>query len=155
MSRKSTLKVGTVITVPVEQEHIEDSDPCNKDNCMLSRAFFAHLVALFGDRNYKVKSTNHGVIFDLCGRRFTCVFNTKTANIIYTYDKLYTSSHSKTKARAAIKPFTARLIVEASVAVPKFPPMSEETKAKLRKYPKVRSGFHAPTKTGTRRELSL
>jgi hypothetical protein len=30
---------GNAIYVPVEHEHIDDSDPCNKDNCMLTWGF--------------------------------------------------------------------------------------------------------------------
>jgi hypothetical protein len=30
------LKVGDVLPVPVEREHIDKSAPCNKDSCMLS-----------------------------------------------------------------------------------------------------------------------
>ena len=54
------LKVGDVLPVPVEREHIDKSAPCNKDSCMLSEGFVDHLTEKFGaDKNYKVKTTNH------------------------------------------------------------------------------------------------
>lgn len=156
---KRELKVGTVIPTKVEQRHINDSDPCNKDNCMLQRSFVGQLVSLFGGKigDYKVKATNHGLIFRLNGREFVCVFDTKTGHRIYNYDKIFKATRSKEKARASVKPFMARLIVEATRKLPVWPAMSEETKKKLRALPKKRKSeiVYAPRKTGSQRELSL
>jgi hypothetical protein len=55
-----SFKVGGVMTPRVTQQHIDDSDPCDKENCMLSEGFVDYLTEKFGaDKNYKVKSTNH------------------------------------------------------------------------------------------------
>lgn len=154
-SKTTRLKPGTIIPTQVAQPHIDNSDPCNKDNCMLSRAIFAHLVSVYGDRNFRIKSTNHGVIFDLAGRRYTGLFDTKTAQKIYAYDEIFKTTHNKAKARAAIRPFKARLIIEKSMAVPVPPPMSAEDKVRIRKYPHNNNQAHRAKKTGSRRELSL
>jgi len=154
----NTLKVGTAFFSPVNPEHIQGSDPCNKDNCMLSRSLPDYLVAKFGGKasDYKIKSTNHGTTFVLKGRRYVCVFDTKTAATIYRYDEIFRRTRSKEKARASVKPFKARVMVEATQLLPKFPAMSEERKAYLRSLPKKKSAhIYVPKKTGSRRELSL
>lgn len=155
---KSKYKPGDCIYVGVWPEHIHNSDPCNKDNCMLSRAFIAWLVATYGGsaNSFKVKSTNHGLTFELNGRKYIAVFDTKTGNKIYKYDQTFKQTRSKEKARSVVRRFVARVMIEASSAVTKWPAMSEETKAKLHKYPRKKSGSHTPKPTvGVRRELSL
>lgn len=155
---KRTFKPGDSLYVNVGPEHIKDSDPCNKDNCMLTRALMQHLVKTYGGKpsDYKVKSTNHGTTFELGGRKYVAVFDTKTARRIYTYDQTYRDTRSKEKARAGVRPFTTRMMVEATTVATKWPPMSEETKAKLRALPsKAKVASYAPKTTGSRRELSL
>lgn len=156
---KSRFAVGNVLNIDIRPEHISDSDPCNKDNCMLSRALPDYLVATYGGsaRDYKVKSTNHGTTFELNGRKYLAVFDSKTANRIYKYDQIYRETRSKEKARSGVRPFTTRLMIESSVVATKWPPMSEETKAKLRSLPRKKRAAtsYVPRATGSRRELSL
>lgn len=152
------MKVGEVITLPVGNEHIRESDPCNKDNCMLTRAFIAYLVATYGGnaRDFKVKSTNHGTTFELHGRKYLAVFDSKTAATIYKYDQTFRETRSKEKARSGVRPFKTRLMIESTTAATQWPPMSPETKAKLRALPqKEKTATYVPKTTGTRRELSL
>ena len=143
--------VGTSHAVYVKLENIQDSDPCNKDNCMLSRAVIAHLLSLYGTK-FKVKSTNHGLILELAGRRITFVFDTTTAKRIWEYDVTFKKTRSRTKAWSVIKPFKAKLMVEANIAVPDREPMSEETKKRLAQR---RKKHPHPTREAQRRELSL
>lgn len=155
---KARLKVGDVMTVPVGKEHICDSDPCNKDSCMVSRAETAYLIATYGGtaRDYKVKSTNHGTTFELKGRKYLAVFDSKTAATIYRYDQTFRLTRSKDRARAGVQPFTTRLIIESSVAVVRGPPMSAETKATLKFHRSYDvPAPYLPKTTGSRRELSL
>lgn len=153
---KPSYKPGDAIYVPVEREHINDSDPCNKENCMLTRGVVAWLMANYGEGNYKVKSTNHGVIFEIKGRRYVAVFDTKTAFRIYNYDQTFRKTHSKEKARTGVRPFKARIMIESSVAATRWPRMSDETKKKLREYPKRRQrGEYLAKAHSVRRELSL
>lgn len=156
---KTKMSVGDVITIPVGTEHIRESDPCNKDNCMLSRALDSYLVATYGGKasDFKVKSTNHGTTFELSGRKYLVVFDHRTATTIYKYDQTFRDTRNKEKARSGVRPFKTRLMVESSTAVIKWPPMSDETKAKLRAIPKKEKAkaTYVPKTTGTRRELSL
>lgn len=155
---KIRMKVGEVITIPVGSEHIRESDPCNKDNCMLSRALIAYLVATYGGsaRDFKVKSTNHGTTFELAGRKYLVVFDNRTATTIYKYDQTFKETRNKEKARSGVRPFKTRLMVESTTAATRWPPMTDETKAKLRAIPrKEKTVAYIPRTTGTRRELSL
>jgi hypothetical protein len=154
---KAMLKTGIAFYIPVNPEHINGSDPCNKDNCSLSRGGVSWLVSTFGGKasDYKVKSTNHGMTFVMSGRRYIAVFDTKTAMRIYNYDETYRRTRSKEKARATMKPFKARLMIEATQMLPKFPAMTDERKAYLRSLPKKRGPYVPKVKSGSRRELSL
>lgn len=151
---KSSFKPGDSFTVPVKQEHINDSDPCNKDNCMVTRAIFAWLKANYGDRNFHVKSTNHGAIFRLGNREYVLVFDHATAAKIYKYDNLWKKTRSKEQAQKVISPFKVRLMVEATRNVVVWPPMSDATKQKLRAMPRKKQE-HKPRPHSSRRELSL
>lgn len=151
---KKIPKVGNVLTMPVEDPHIQGSDPCNKDNCMASRAGPDMLTKNYGERDYKVKSTNHGMTFEINGRKYVTVFDTKTAETIYKYDEVYTRTRSKEKARASVKPFKCRLMVEATLRIPPSEPLTEERKAYLRGLQR-KKGPHSPKKGGSRRKLSL
>jgi hypothetical protein len=126
------LKIGTKIPVQVTQEAINHSIPCQKGKCMLTLAAMVMLEALFGDKVSKVKSTNHGITFDVGGYRFLCVFDHRTSDLIFHYDKTYRATRSMAKARASVKPFTAKLMVESRSKIPARIPMSEETKKLLR-----------------------
>src|SRR5215468_3330126 len=128
---RTKFRPGDAIYLRVEREHIDDSDPCNKDECMVNRAFYSWYGNTYGHSNCKAKSTNHGLTFELNEREYGVVFDTKTATKIYNYDSLYRRTHSKQQARASVKPFTVRLMVERSVAVTKWPKMSQETKERL------------------------
>lgn len=155
---KLRFKVGDVLTIPVEQDHINDSDPCNKDNCMVNRAFLAWYSQTYGHANSRAKATNHGLTFQLEGRRYTVVFDHRTGNRIFGYDQCYINTRSKDQARKSVRPFKVRLVFEASVAVVKWPSMSEETKEKLRdhkgiKKPKVVR--YKPKNYSNGRQLSL
>src|SRR5271156_2270595 len=100
---KSLLKVGTVIPVQVSRSHIDNSIPCDKDHCMLALAKLDYLMVKYGtERSFRLKCTNHGLQFDINGRRITVVFDTKTGNTIYEYDSIYTHTHSKKKARESV-----------------------------------------------------
>lgn len=154
MTSKHKFKPGDAIYIPVDKNAISDSDPCNKENCMVNRGFKAWAEKTYPGENLKPKSTNHGIVFQLSGRRYVAVFDTKTAFRIYNYDQTFRQTHSKEKARAAIRPFKVRMMIESSTAVARWPAMSEETKAKLRKLPR-KKGPYVPSPTNKRRELSL
>lgn len=149
-----TLKVGDRMSLQVQQEQIDQSIPCHKGKCMLTLAFLAVIERWFGPGNYNVRSTNHGLTFDLDGQRYVCVFNHKTGDYIYRYDETYRKTRSAVRARATVKPFTAKLMVESRQRKPVFPPMSEETKAKLAAYPKDKRKVGTRT-VSNRRQLSL
>jgi hypothetical protein len=153
--RTKTIKVGTVIPVQVTREDIDASYPCDKDSCMLTRAGIRTLKERFGDDNYRVKSTNHGMTFDIGGHRVLCVFDHQTGHRIYQYDEVYKKTRSVAKARAAAKPSKAKLMVESCQRIPVYPPMSEETKKALRERPR-RKPLVGKTgiKVNNRRKLS-
>lgn len=153
MKRTFKISIGSRWIIPVKQEHINESDPCNKDKCMLTRALKAFLAENFGQVNYRVKSTNHGTVFDIHGRRLTAVFDTGTGNTIYGYDQTFKKTRSKARAIAGVKPFSARIMIESNSAVPKFAPMTAEAKARLRKHGRNQSDDRKPR--NHRRELSL
>lgn len=157
--KKTTFKPGDALAIPVDKDlDVQQSDPCNKDNCMLSRAFIRYLVETYDGKSsdYKVKSTNHGVSFELKNRKYLAVFDTKTAARIYKYDQTFKTTRSKEKARAGVSSFTTRMMIESSGAVIKWPAMSEKVKTHLRNLPrKKRDAPYTPKTTGVRRELSL
>lgn len=155
---KTSFKTADVMFVKVEDEHVQESDPCNKSNCMLTRALSDHLVKTYGGKHsqYKVKSTNHGATFELNGRRYTSVFDSKTARRIYTYDQTFRDTKSAAKARAGVRPFKTRIIIESSKRVVTKAAMTTEVKKHLRSLPRARKDApYTPKATGFRRELSL
>jgi hypothetical protein len=156
MTKARTIKVGTVIPVDVTQEWIDESIPCDKGSCMLTLAAIATLDEKLGKAVSNVKSTNHGITFDLNGYRILCVFDHSTGHRIYKYDEVFKKTNSAVKARASVRPFRAKLMVESCQKAPVYPPMSEETKKALaasrttREKILVRTGL----KTSNRRQLS-
>jgi hypothetical protein len=149
------VKVGSVFKVPVKKEHIDKSVPCDKGHCMLTIAAIAFFVAHFGDRDFRVRSTNHGLQFDLNGYRILCVFDHQTGHRIYKYDEVYKRTRSMERARASVKPFTAKLMIESCQRIPAYPPMSEETKALLAEKALERKTPRATgIKASNRRQLS-
>jgi hypothetical protein len=154
MSRK--IKVGTVFRVSVSQKHIDESIPCDKPHCMLSLAGNSLLISQLGPRNYNVRSTNHGMTFDVAGERILGVFDHQTGHRIYKYDEVFKKTKSMDKARSSVKPFVARLMVESCQKIPTYPPMSEEKKALLaeKRKDRVRTGAHTGLRTNKRRQLS-
>ncbi len=151
---KSSFKPGDAFYVPVKKDSIDNSDPCNKDHCMVTRGFVKWGEEQYPGVNLKPKSTNHGIIFQLNGRKYVAVFDNRTAFRIYNYDQTYRKTHSKEKARATVRPFAVRIMIESSEAIEKWPAMSEETKRKLQALPKKKKDY-APKRSGARRELSL
>ena len=151
---RPTIKTGDALCIPVAKEAISDSDPCNKDNCFLTRAFIYWLVTNYGGTasDYKVKSTNHGVVFLFKGYQLVGVFDTKTASRIYKYDAEFKRTHSKEKARMTVKPFVARIMIESKAKHVKNV-LSEEAKQKLRTYKP--SPVYKPRRASKSRELSL
>lgn len=147
--------VGSSHRARVRTEDIKDSDPCNKNNCMLSRAVIYLLVSMYG-KKFKVKSTNHGLVLDIKDRRIVFVFDTATAKRIWTYDQTFKKTKSRSAAWQTVRPFWAKLMVESNTQIPKWPAMSAETKEKLRKRRETepRPAYH-PTRETARRELSL
>src|SRR6266446_2000692 len=115
MATKTKLGPGDVIPTPVSRQAIDRSVPCQKDQCMVYEAFM-DLVKEHELPVRRVKVTNHGLIFDIYGRRILVVFDTKTCDRIYNYDELYTKTRSMEKARASVKPFVTRLMVESNTA---------------------------------------
>ena len=119
----------------------------------------AYLAKTYGGKSgeYKVKSTNHGTTFELNGRKYLAVFDSKTATKIYKYDQTFRETNSKEKARSGVKPFSTRLMIESSTAVVKWPAMTAEVKKHLRNIPKKKKNdaVYVPKATGSRRELSL
>jgi hypothetical protein len=156
MARTKTIKVGTVIPVQVTRENIDDSVPCDKGKCMLTLGGIATLASRFGKQNYNVKSTNHGMTFDINGYRILCVFDHKTGHRIYVYDETYRRTRSMAKARATVGPFKAKLMVESCQKVPVYPPMSAATKSALAatKARNDRNSIKTGIKTSHRRQLS-
>ena len=88
---KNKFKPGDAFYVQVRQEHINDSDPCNKENCLVNGGALSWFAEKYGDR--KMKSTHHGIIFQLNGWKYVAVFDTKTAFRIYKYDQAFRSTH--------------------------------------------------------------
>jgi hypothetical protein len=154
MAKAKTIKVGTVIPIEVTQEDIDNSTPCDKGNCMLTRAGIRTLKSRFGDQNYKVKSTNHGMTFDINGYRVLTVFDHQTGHRIYQYDETYKRTRNVAKARAAARPSRAKLMVESCQRVPVYPAMSEATKQALRGRPKTKGAVKTGIKVSNRRQLS-
>ena len=152
---KQKFRPGDAFYLQVRQEHIDDSDPCNKDNCMVTRAATAWYAETYGHANSKAKSTNHGFRFQLNGRSYLAVFDHKTAFRIFNYDKAYRTLHSKKKAQKTVRPFNVRMMIESSVAVTKGPPMSDETKERLANLAPRKDRDYKPRPGGVRRELSL
>lgn len=148
---------GSSIRILVEQRHITDSDPCNKINCMVTRAISEYLVKTYGGKleDYKIKSTNHGTTFVLNGYKYNAVFDNKTAAHIFEYDRTYRKTGSKERARAAVRPFTARVMIESSDKVVKSPPMTEETKKRLRALSKSEAFGARAISIGKSRDLSI
>ncbi len=149
--------VGSSHQVRVRADDIKDSDPCDKTNCMLTRAAMYLLLTMYGE-TFKVRSTNHGMILDIKGRRITFVFDTNTAKRIFIYDRTFTKTKSRSSAWASVKPFYAKLMVESNIVIPTPEPMSAETKALLAKRRKERGRTgkeYVPTREKHRRELSL
>jgi hypothetical protein len=156
MARVKTIKVGTAFAVYVSQEVIDESIPCDKGNCMLTMASTAMLSECFGPGVRNVKSTNHGLTFDFNGYRILCVFDHQTGHRIYKYDEIYKKTRNMSKARASVKPFRAKLMVESCQKIPTYPPMSEETKKLLATAARLRVGAGVKTglRTSNRRQLS-
>jgi hypothetical protein len=156
MARTKTIKVGTVIPVDVTRERIDQSIPCDKGNCMLTLAGIETLESRFGKQDYNVKSTNHGMTFDINGYRILTVFNHDTGHRIYQYDETFKRTRNMAKARASVKPFRAKLMVESCQKKPVYPPMSEATKAILRQKATGRKNNRKPTglRRVNRRQLS-
>jgi hypothetical protein len=155
-ARAKTIKVGTVIPLSVTQRNIDESIPCDKGKCMLTLSGIETLEARFGKQRYNVKSTNHGMTFDINGYRILCVFDHNSGHRIYTYDEIFRKTRNMAKARASVKPFKAKLMVESCQKVPTFPPMSDATKKLLAARAKERG--YTPKATGirttNRRQLS-
>jgi hypothetical protein len=156
MTRAKTLKVGTVIPIDVTQEWIDESVPCDKGLCMLTLSTISTLDTRFGAQNYNVKSTNHGLTFDFNGYRILCVFDHQTGDRIYKYDEAFKKTKNMARARAMVKPFRAKLMVESCQKAIKYPPMSAETKARLATRPRNKKPIaRAGLKAASRRQLSL
>jgi hypothetical protein len=154
---KAKLKVGTVIPVAVTREKIDRSLPCDKGKCMLTLSGISVLESEYGPGNYNVKSTNHGMTFDINGHRLLTVFDHLTAHRIFQYDEIYKKTRSIAKARAWVKPFKAKLMVESNQKIRRGEPMSAETKKQLRDLkargravPRIKSGI----RMSNRRQLS-
>lgn len=154
MARAKTIKVGAVIPVRVTQQDIDNSTPCDKGNCMLTLAGMRTLKERFGDHNYRVRSTNHGMTFDLNGYRILAVFDHQTGHRIFQYDETYKKTRSIAKARAAARPAKAKLMVESCQRIPVYPPMSEATKKVLAARAKRKDIIKSGIKASNRRQLS-
>lgn len=157
MARTKTIKVGTVIPVDVTRPAIQASTPCDKSQCMLTMAGISTLESRFGKQNYNVRSTNHGMQFDINGYRVLTVFDHKTGHRIYKYDETFRRTRNASKARASVSPFRAKLMVESCQRIPTYPPMSEETKKILREKAlgrKPGNGRATGLRRSNRRQLS-
>jgi hypothetical protein len=156
MARTKTLKVGSVLPIDVTKEWIEESVPCDKGLCMLTLATISTLDERFGAQNYNVKSTNHGLTFDINGYRILCVFDHNTSDRIYKYDEIFMKTGSMEKARASIRPFRSKLMVESCQKAPKYPPMSAATKTRLKSMPRKKKFVpKAGLRSVNRRQLSM
>src|SRR5262245_16464895 len=113
-----TIKVGTVLPVKVSQGNIDKSMPCDKGSCMLTLAGIEMLQERLGPGNYNVRSTNHGMTFDYNGYRILSVFDHQTGHRIYKYDETYKRTRSVAKAKASVKPFGAKLMIESCQKIP-------------------------------------
>ncbi len=131
--------LGSAHPIKVEPVHVEASTPCDKQNCMVNLAIYDLLCGVYGEHNFKLKSTNHGIILYLKGRRITGVFDTRTCERIWSYDRIYKKTKSEAKAKAACRNgFKVRVMVESNLKhVPE--PMSEEAKKKLKAHKRDRS----------------
>ena len=151
-----SIKVGMVFPLYVKQKNIDDSVPCDKPHCMLSLSGRDLLISRFGPGDYNVRSTNHGMTFDIGGNRVLCVFDHLTGHRIYKYDEIYKRTKSMERARASVKPFNAKLMVESCQKIPVYPSMSAEKKELLAEQRKSRLRQERKTglRTSKRRQLS-
>ena len=147
--------IGTAHRIRVKSEHIQNSEPCNKNNCMFTRAANETFARSIGG-SFKIKSTNHGFVLEIGGRRIVCVFDTNTARKIFNYDRVFRKTGSHERAWATTKPYWGKVMVESNNPLPKYPPMSEEAKKLLaeRRETIKRRGYHA-TREAQQRQLSM
>jgi hypothetical protein len=152
--RAKTIKVGTVIPLKITRENIDESTPCDKGTCMATLSGIETLETRFGKQNYRVKSTNHGMTFRINGYDILTVFDHQTSHNIYQYDEIYRRTKSIAKARASVKPFRAKLMVESCQKAPVYPPMSAETKAALKGRPRRKVVVKSGIRMSNRRKIS-
>jgi hypothetical protein len=152
--RVKTIKVGTVIPLKITRENIDESTPCDKGTCMATLSGIQTLESRFGKQNYRVRSTNHGMTFRINGYDVLTVFDHQTSHNIYQYDEIYRRTKSIAKARASVKPFKAKLMVESCQKAPIYPAMSEATKKDLASRPRRKVVVKSGIKMSNRRQLS-
>lgn len=126
------LKTGTVIRLAISRRNIDESDPCKKENCMLTRAFTEYLNSIYGSAHYYVKSTTNGCKFTLGEYRYEVAFPSATAKKIFNYDCVYKKTHDKAKTRASVRPFRSRVVITGSSKIP--PPVTAEKRKYLNNY---------------------
>ena len=105
------LSKGTTIPVSVSRSIIDASEPCKKDECMLSLGAHEALTKAYGRRNYHIKSTTNGMMFTLDSYRYTTAFPPATAKKIFNYDRIFTRSKDKNAARSSIRPFSTNVMI--------------------------------------------
>lgn len=155
---RAILKKGSSILLRVKREHIDISEPCKKDLCMLTMALRDKLSETYGRGNYYIKSTSTGVMFTLGNRRYTGLFPPATAKKIFHYDLDFKTSKDKAATRAAVKPFSSEVMIQSSIA--KGPPASPERRRQLnenqtKKYYEQKAKGLKTRKYSGSREISL
>jgi hypothetical protein len=122
--RKIRLSKGTEIPVNVSRPVIDASEPCKKDECMLTLGLHESLTKTYGRGNYHIKSTTNGAMFTMDGVRYTTAFPPATAKKIFNYDRRFRQTKDKETTRASVRPFTTKVMVIESHKI--APPCSPE-----------------------------
>jgi hypothetical protein len=162
---RKKLARGTVFKVPVTRERIDESVPCDKNNCMLAVAFKDFLDEEFGRGNYYISAVTNGVKFTKDGRRYDAYFNRATTRQIFNYDRTFRANEDEgyrsacSIARSSIRPFTATLIVgESKKIADKMTPeqLARWKESRLaREAEKKAAGFKRIRRATTGREISM
>ncbi len=139
MARKRLPTERTKYLTPVSDADIENSASCNMNDCMAYHGIAKQLAEQFpADANARsISATPQGFSFkyDQGGKvwKATCIFGTRTAKRIFRRDEVFIRTHSETKARASVAPFTAEWWIEEIVEVRSLP-MTEDAKKRLAGY---------------------
>jgi hypothetical protein len=153
------LKIGDAIPLSVTRSVIDCSEPCCKEDCMVSEASKVALRQKFGEhQQYYLSSTTNGVKFTIDGWRYTAAFPPSTAKKIFNYDQVFKQTGNAFLARKSVDPFRTKLVVIDAAKI--APPLTPEQRKRQNEYQNRKSaerrakGLKARKYSG-QREISL